>query len=78
MSERMTHKIIYSGCDHDPAETSKGFCWQCRVAQLEAKVADLEVGSQRWQVSYRLQKKENKALIHDLHAYMDTANAPTK
>lgn len=37
-SELITYKVVYSGCDHDPAETSKGFCWQCRIKKLEAQV----------------------------------------
>jgi len=34
-----------------------------RIAELEAKLAELETKSQRWQVSYRLQKKENYDLM---------------
>jgi len=47
MSGRITHKIIYSGCNHDPEQTSKGFCWQCRIAELEAKVVELEATIER-------------------------------
>ena len=35
-------KVFYSGCDHDPEATSKGFCWQCRIAELEARVEPLQ------------------------------------
>jgi len=43
-------------------------CFWCYEANkelnvLEAKVAELETESQRWQVSYRLQKKENYDLM---------------
>ena len=27
--------IIYSGCEHDPNQKSCGFCWQCRITELE-------------------------------------------
>jgi DNA repair exonuclease SbcCD ATPase subunit len=35
-------QAVYSGCDHDPEKTSKGFCWQCRIKELEKRIKERE------------------------------------